>query len=86
MLSNIQKHGNVQVSWQTEPIDMNIDLDSIHDAEAYPIEVSLLGAEGDVVKERIQAKYVIGCDGAHSWTRKQLGISFVGDLADSTWG
>jgi phenol 2-monooxygenase len=86
MLSNIQKHGSVQVSWQTEPIDMKIDLESVHDADAYPIEVSLLSEGENVVRETIQAKYVIGCDGAHSWSRKQLGISFIGDLADSTWG
>ncbi|KAL3421188.1 phenol hydroxylase [Phlyctema vagabunda] len=86
MLSNIQKHGNVQVSWRKEPINMEFDLDYVHNSEAYPIEVSLLDVEEHVVREIIQAKYVIGCDGAHSWTRKQLDISFVGDLADSTWG
>ena len=24
--------------------------------------------------ETVKAKYVVGCDGAHSWTRKQLGF------------
>ena len=29
--------------------------------------------------ETIRAKYVIACDGAHSWTRRQLNIPMVGD-------
>ncbi|TGO10963.1 hypothetical protein BTUL_0121g00360 [Botrytis tulipae] len=27
-----------------------------------------------VINETVKAKYLIGCDGAHSWTRRQLGI------------
>ena len=30
-------------------------------------------------RERIRCKYVIGCDGAHSWTRRQLGFKMVGE-------
>lgn len=29
--------------------------------------------------EIINAKYLIGCDGAHSWTRNQVGISLEGE-------
>lgn len=36
--------------------------------------------------ETIRAKYMIGCDGAHSWTRRQLGISMVGEQTDYVWG
>lgn len=35
--------------------------------------------------ETIRAKYLIGCDGAHSWTRKQLGISTEGSNTDHIW-
>ncbi|KAB8290040.1 hypothetical protein EYC80_010366 [Monilinia laxa] len=28
--------------------------------------------------EKIKAKYMIGCDGAHSWTRRQLGYKLEG--------
>lgn len=34
----------------------------------------------------IHSKYVIGCDGAHSWTRKQLGVTMEGDQTDHVWG
>lgn len=36
--------------------------------------------------ETIQAKYMIGCDGAHSWTRKQLGYTLDGEQTDYIWG
>lgn len=37
-------------------------------------------------QETIEAKYVIGCDGAHSWTRKQLGYKLEGEQTDYIWG
>lgn len=38
--------------------------------------------------EVVNAKYVVGCDGAHSWVRKQLGGDFalVGEATDYVWG
>ncbi|KGO72669.1 Monooxygenase, FAD-binding [Penicillium italicum] len=36
--------------------------------------------------ETIKAKYLIGCDGAHSWTRKQLNIPVEGSNTDHIWG
>ncbi|KAK9241474.1 FAD-binding monooxygenase, partial [Lipomyces tetrasporus] len=36
--------------------------------------------------ELVHAKYVIGCDGAHSWVRKQLGIEMEGESTDFVWG
>lgn len=38
------------------------------------------------VTEIIKAKYVIGCDGAHSWTRRQLGFTMEGEQTDFIWG
>ena len=34
----------------------------------------------------IHCKYVIGCDGAHSWTRKQIGVTMEGDQTEYVWG
>ncbi|KAL8832257.1 MAG: hypothetical protein Q9170_004945 [Blastenia crenularia] len=36
--------------------------------------------------ETIRAKYVIGCDGAHSWTRAQLGFHMEGEQTEFIWG
>lgn len=35
--------------------------------------------------ETIKAKYVLGCDGAHSWVRKQLGFTMEGEQTDFIW-
>ena len=41
----------------------------------------------DAVEEVVKAKYVVGCDGAHSWTRKALGEEFEmhGEMTDYIW-
>ncbi|BGP57620.1 hypothetical protein JCM8202v2_005264 [Rhodotorula sphaerocarpa] len=36
--------------------------------------------------ETVKAKYLIGCDGAHSWTRRQLGVKMIGDQTNFVWG
>ncbi|KAH9207573.1 FAD binding domain-containing protein [Leptodontidium sp. 2 PMI_412] len=36
--------------------------------------------------ETIHAKYVVGCDGAHSWTRRQIGSVMEGEQTDFIWG
>ncbi|KAM0755127.1 phenol hydroxylase from Trichosporon Cutaneum [Meredithblackwellia eburnea MCA 4105] len=36
--------------------------------------------------ETVSARYVIGCDGAHSWTRRTLGIKMIGEQTDYIWG
>lgn len=35
--------------------------------------------EQAVKTEVVSAKYLIGCDGAHSWTRRTLGIKMIGE-------
>jgi hypothetical protein len=42
------------------------------------------GKEGS--EERVKAKYMIGCDGAHSWTRRQIGSELQGEPTDFIWG
>ncbi|CBF75938.1 hypothetical protein AN3536.2 [Aspergillus nidulans FGSC A4] len=34
----------------------------------------------------VEAKYILGCDGAHSWVRKQLGLKLEGETYDDCWG
>ncbi|GAA5961789.1 hypothetical protein JCM3765_004073 [Sporobolomyces pararoseus] len=36
--------------------------------------------------EIIHAKYLVGCDGAHSWTRRQLGVKMIGEQVNAVWG
>jgi phenol 2-monooxygenase len=34
----------------------------------------------------VKAKFMVGCDGAHSWVRRQLGFKLEGDSTDYIWG
>ncbi|KAK7204882.1 phenol 2-monooxygenase [Myxozyma melibiosi] len=36
--------------------------------------------------ELVHAKYVMGCDGAHSWVRRQMGVEMEGESTDYVWG
>ncbi|KAJ5690867.1 hypothetical protein N7462_005259 [Penicillium macrosclerotiorum] len=36
--------------------------------------------------ESIKAKFFVGCDGAHSWVRRQLGLHLEGEPTDYIWG
>ena len=39
----------------------------------------------DGTLETVQAKYVLGCDGAHSWVRSQIGVKMEGSSKESVW-
>ncbi|GAB1197745.1 hypothetical protein APSETT444_007048 [Aspergillus pseudonomiae] len=39
-----------------------------------------------VMGTTVEAKYILGCDGAHSWLRKQLGLSLEGESYNDSWG
>lgn len=48
---------------------------------SHPVKVSLrrLDDPSGSNSETINCKYVVACDGAHSWTRKALGIPMEGE-------
>lgn len=83
------------------PTSLDIDETVIqnHEQNSYPIRVGLMsfvGVEaskmmnGDTpvqnAQEVIEAKYLLGCDGAHSWVRKRLGLKLEGASRDVDWG
>lgn len=47
--------------------------------ETRPHEVEATLAHSDGRIERLRARYVVGCDGAHSLVRKSAGLAFEGD-------
>lgn len=76
----------VAVEHNIRPTRLSVsdDLTTLSDSTSYPATVILEHSNGE--SETVQAKYVLGCDGAHSWTRTQLGINMVGDTSDDVWG
>ncbi|KAF7344102.1 FAD/NAD-binding domain-containing protein [Mycena venus] len=70
----------VKVAWLNEQIirEKNVSQEARGDLES---------VDGLVEKfECIPAKFVIGCDGGKSWTRRQLGIAMEGNQTDLDWG
>jgi 3-hydroxybenzoate 4-monooxygenase len=65
-------------------------LDVVVDSDAadYPVTVRLERTDaahaGQV--ETMQARYVVGCDGARSGVRKSIGRQLAGDSANQAWG
>lgn len=55
---------------------------------AYPVTVRLerLDPECAGQVETVRARFVVGCDGAHSMVRKSLGRALHGDSANQAWG
>lgn len=64
-------------------VEWNVALDALTDIETTP-KASLVHSKGNRA-ETATPDMVIGCDGAHSPTRKAAGISFAGKAMDSNW-
>ena len=62
-------------------IERNVELTSfVHSAEEVVSTLNLNAAQ-----QTIHSKWLIGCDGAHSIVRHQLGMHFIGDTLQSNW-
>lgn len=61
---------------------------AVAEGASHPVTVTLERTdpdhEGEI--ETVRARYVVGCDGAHSTVRKLLGLSMKGDSANQVWG
>lgn len=52
----------------------------------YPVEASIADKAKDT-QRKVKAKYVVGCDGAHSMVRKSMpGVVMEGENSDANWG
>lgn len=51
---------------------------------SHPVTATLHRADG--ATRKVQAKYVVGCEGARSVTREAIGQKLVGDVTDQAWG
>ena len=54
----------------------------------YPVTVTLERMEAPFAghKETVQARYVVGCDGARSQVRQAIGLALQGEAANHAWG
>lgn len=78
-VSNPHQH----VDYDHKVMDVKVDQEAAKDPGAYCVEV--VTSKGGK-QHKMKAKYVLGCDGAHSAVRRALGITMRGDSSDSVWG
>jgi 2-polyprenyl-6-methoxyphenol hydroxylase-like FAD-dependent oxidoreductase len=86
LLSSLQAYPQVQLLRNARPLSSNITpaQSEVGLRADVDVEIYVEAAEPHIVSCR--AKILIGCDGAHSWTRKQSGILFEGPRTGSLWG
>jgi len=67
---------------------LSIDRHKAGQLDSYPVraEFDVSDAEGNISSEVIEARFAVGCDGAHSSVRSQLGYVLEGDSVNSAWG
>ncbi|KAL5357549.1 FAD binding domain-containing protein [Aspergillus floccosus] len=81
-----------EVERNLRAVSMEISRGSMNPEDEFPVavEVERLSHEDDEkssdANEVIRARYVIACDGAHSWARNQLEVPVEAKSEDSTWG
>ncbi|KAH3974376.1 hypothetical protein HBI56_089990 [Parastagonospora nodorum] len=74
---NALDKGKIEYGWTTKSVSIDTSNSD------YPCTVT---AVKDGVEQTWHAKYVLGCDGAHSTIRHSLSIPMLGDTTDTVWG
>ncbi|KAL1740745.1 FAD binding domain-containing protein [Schizophyllum fasciatum] len=69
-------------------ISLSEDAAVLRDPEAYAVKVHLQtpDASQSTSPEVVNARFVLGTDGARSWVRKALGLALEGEQTDFYWG
>lgn len=73
----------LEPSYSRQMVDMKIPEDEKERVEVV-IERLDEGHKGE--KEKVKARYVVGCDGSRSGVRRSLGLEMKGDYANQAWG
>ena len=69
-------------------LGLHIDHESTSNGDSHPVTARLERLDPDYAgeMETIKARYLVGCDGARSTVRKNIGRSLQGDSANHAWG
>jgi phenol 2-monooxygenase (NADPH) len=89
----------VSVMRPAKPLTIDVDESAVESEDAYPISVCVECLSHDqpdgtssgqkktkAAENEIRCKYLIGCDGAHSWVGRQIGLVMEGEQTESIWG
>ncbi|KAJ5561491.1 hypothetical protein N7461_000252 [Penicillium sp. DV-2018c] len=77
---------NIYVERGREAESLHISTNAGHDTNQYAVSVGVKNGDSNEKRETIHARYLIACDGAHSWVRSQFNVSSDAVSEDSTWG
>lgn len=75
LLVGLERFDGVEVRWRRE-------LESLTESDA-GVVATVAGADG--AREVIEARYLVGCDGGRSTTRRLIGTSFEGTTSSTRW-
>ncbi|EIW83444.1 hypothetical protein CONPUDRAFT_89327 [Coniophora puteana RWD-64-598 SS2] len=87
-LDSLNSNG-LGVDYSVIPTSITFDESKLSDTIAHVVKVTLQHLETSSSPgrtETVNAKFVLGADGAHSWVRKALGITMDGDQTEHIWG
>ena len=79
LYNGLERFDNVEVLFghHVETVD--------EDAESVTAIAQVSGADGRIEERRFRARYLVGCEGGKSPTRKRLGVSFEGESPSTRW-
>ncbi|OMC27244.1 3-(3-hydroxyphenyl)propionate hydroxylase [Mycobacterium colombiense] len=77
LLAGLDRFEHVQVRWGRPMTACQESADAV--------TVELGGADNDGDTSRVRARYVVGCDGGRSMTRRVMGVSFDGTTSSTRW-
>ncbi|GFZ46541.1 hypothetical protein JCM24511_04788 [Saitozyma sp. JCM 24511] len=83
LVEEMMKRNNQDIEYSSSVIAVDFDESKLSDHSAYPITLTV---EKEGVREAYQAKYLLGCDGAHSTTRRSIGANMEGQSTEAIWG
>ncbi|UZJ57598.1 hypothetical protein CBS101457_006918 [Exobasidium rhododendri] len=86
IFGDAMKEKGLKVQFGTMVESMDLDESLLNEKGAYPITANIVSSKTGAKVAQVKAKYVVGCDGAHSWTRKWLGYEMQGEQTEYIWG
>lgn len=78
LLAGLDRFDHVQVRWGSPMAGCREDADGV------TVELGG-GVENNGDTTRLRARYVVGCDGGRSMTRRVMGVSFDGTTSSTRW-
>ncbi|KAJ5109675.1 Monooxygenase FAD-binding [Penicillium argentinense] len=90
-IDHLRAKSNIRVEWNRRAVSLDLTA-SGDDQETFPVAVGVacLDEHGNPqpveASQMIHARYLIACDGAHSWVRHKLNVSADGPDKDTDWG